>query len=274
MEAFIRMAKYWLVYHPNISNFEWKRGITTASSIHFLIFTDLSYIFLTLLWNYWSFRPLSIPLRLISAVYNLFSFFLAVLMVVGCSLSTLSQMPNPNWIFCFPANQTPTRGPVFFWGYVFYLSKILEFTDTILILLSDTKARRLSFLHVFHHSMGLIMSYIWIDAPQSLLPLGVVTNASVHTVMYLYYLMCSFGVRPSWKKMVTDIQITQFVCWFFTSGIALYHHLVKYPCSGPIYAWLFCAFVIISLLFLFLDFYWKTYNYKQQKMVTKEGHHA
>ncbi|XP_021735945.1 putative elongation of fatty acids protein DDB_G0272012 [Chenopodium quinoa] len=265
METVIKTAKNWLVYHPTIHNFEWKTGTTNGASLQFLILTVVSYISLTLLLSRYSFRPVSLPLRSISIVYNLFSFSLSLLMAVGCGLSTLSQMPNPDWIFCFPANHTPTRGPVFFWGYVFYLSKILEFTDTLLILLNgNSTRRRLSFLHVFHHSMVLIMCYIWIDAAQSLFPLGVVTNASVHTVMYGYYLMCSLGVRPSWKRMVTNIQIIQFIFGFFAAGVALYYHLVKYPCSGPKYAWSFGVVFNTSLLYLFVDFYSKSYKNKKE----------
>ncbi|CAO2813252.1 unnamed protein product [Amaranthus hypochondriacus] len=182
-------------------------------------------------------------------------------MAVGCTLSTLSQTPSPHWIFCFPANQTPPRGPVFFWAYIFYLSKILEFIDTLLIILSKS-IKRLSFLHVYHHSTVLIMCYIWLYTSQSLFPIALVTNASVHTVMYAYYFMCTVGIRPSWKRLVTDCQIIQFVFSFCISGVMLYYHFSGTKCSGFL-GWCFNAVFNASLLYLFISFH--TQNYKKKK---------
>lgn len=258
---------YWLVDHPTISNFEWNHEITNFSSIHFLIFTILSYLSLTFILYHLSISPLHPPLlRFISAVHNFIILFLSFTMAVGCTLSTLSQMPAPHWIFCFPSNHTSPRGPVFFWAYVFYLSKILEFIDTLLIILSGSIGR-LSFLHVYHHSTVLIMCYIWLDTSQSLFPVALVTNATVHTVMYGYYLMCTLGIRPSWKRLVTDCQIVQFVFSFCVSGVMLYYHFARFPCSG-ILGWCFNAVFNASLLYLFIDFHSR--NYKKKKHLRRE----
>ncbi|MED6159697.1 hypothetical protein PIB30_044623 [Stylosanthes scabra] len=99
------------------------------------------------------------------------------------------------------------------WVYIFYLSKILEFMDTLLIILSNS-IQRLSFLHVYHHSTVVIMCYIWLQISQTLFPVMLFTNASVHVLMYAYYLSCALGVRPKWKKLVTDVQIMQFYSSF------------------------------------------------------------
>ncbi|XP_021732905.1 elongation of fatty acids protein 3-like [Chenopodium quinoa] len=259
----ISSINYWLVHHPIITNFEWNPEITHFSSLQFLILTTLTYLSLTFLLSHSSLSPLPPPLlRFISAVHNLIILLLSLVMAVGCSLSTLTQMPSPHWIFCFPANQTPPRGPVFFWSYIFYLSKIVEFIDTLLIILSGSLGR-LSFLHVYHHSTVLIMCYIWLESSQSLFPVALVTNASVHTVMYGYYLMCTFGIRPSWKRLVTNCQIVQFVFSFLVSGVMLFIHFTRYPCSG-ILGWCFNAAFNVSLLYLFIDFHSKNYNKKKQ----------
>ncbi|CAH8353311.1 unnamed protein product [Eruca vesicaria subsp. sativa] len=47
---------------------------------------------------------------------------------------------------CFPVDVKP-NGPLFFWVQFFYLSKILEFRDTLLIILGKS-IQRLSFLHM------------------------------------------------------------------------------------------------------------------------------
>ncbi|KAI8028374.1 Elongation of fatty acids protein 3-like [Camellia lanceoleosa] len=257
---------YWLVAHPTISQFEWKQGHTWGSSIHFLTFTVLTYLTLTLLLHHHRLHlpPLSgTLLRRISAGHNLLLLLLSATMALGCSLSTLSQIPNPKWIFCFPKNQTKPTGPIFFWAYIFYLSKLLEFIDTLLIIL-NTSIRRLSFLHVYHHAVVVIMCYLWLSTSQSLLPVALVTNASVHTLMYAYYLLCALGKRPWWKRLVTDCQIIQFAFSFAVSGLMLYHHFTGLGCSG-IWGWCFNAVFNASLLVLFVDFHAKNYATRKKK---------
>ncbi|CAN1296210.1 Elongation of very long chain fatty acids protein 6 [Linum perenne] len=77
-------------------------------------------------------------------------------MSAGCLLSIFS--PHTRSIrhaVCFPPATAPS-GPLFFWAYVFYLSKYLEFGDTLLIILSKSN-QRLTFLHVYHHATVVVI---------------------------------------------------------------------------------------------------------------------
>ncbi|OMO92100.1 GNS1/SUR4 membrane protein [Corchorus olitorius] len=189
-------------------------------------------------------------------------------MAVGCTLSII--IPNPSsfrHIICFPPNTLPT-GPLFFWAYIFYLSKILEFVDTLLIILSKSK-QRLTFLHVYHHATVLVMCYLWLTTRQSLFPIALVTNATVHVVMYFYYLLCAMGMRPKWKRLVTDCQIVQFVFSFAVSVLMLYYHFTGSGCSG-IWGWCFNAVFNASLLALFVDFHGKSYAKRKASVVDKD----
>jgi hypothetical protein len=57
-----------------------------------------------------------------------------------------------------PFNQTDPN--VGFILYVFYLSKILDFLDTVFIIL-EKRWKQLSFLHVYHHtSIFLVLSFL------------------------------------------------------------------------------------------------------------------
>lgn len=252
-----------LVDHPTIANFEWKTGTTLGSTPKFLLLTVLSYLSFTFLLL--KFRPPPPPpppvvLRAVSILHNLAILLLSAAMAAGCSLSALSALPDPTWLLCFPENQIPRRGPLFFWAYVFYLSKILEFADTFLIIVSGS-IRRLSILHVYHHATVIVMCYVWLETAQSLFPVALVTNATVHTVMYSYYLACAAGMRPPWKRAVTDFQIGQFLFSLLVSGGMLYLHFTRGGCSG-IYGWCFNAVFNVSLLYLFLDFHNKNYKKK------------
>ncbi|CAK9151178.1 unnamed protein product [Ilex paraguariensis] len=251
-------VNYWLVDHPTISQFEWKQGSTVGASPLFLTLTVLTYLCLTVLLHISPIPTLhATTLRLVSVVHNLILLLLSLIMAVGCSLSTLHQMPHYRWIFCFPSNHTPPRGPTFFWAQIFYFSKILEFVDTLLIILSGSN-RRLSFLHVYHHVVVVVMCYVWLYTSQSLFPVALVTNASVHVLMYAYYLLCALGKRPWWKRLVTDCQIIQFVFSFAVSGLMLYYHFTGLGCSG-LWGWCFNAIFNGSLLALFVDFHFKNY---------------
>ncbi|XP_050376045.1 elongation of fatty acids protein 3-like [Argentina anserina] len=243
--------QYWLVDHPSILHFTWTEGQTPASTPPFLTLALLSYLSLTLLLTRLPLPPLNI--KPISALHNLTLLLLSLTMAVGTTLSILS---SPSSTLCFSPAAAPT-GPLFFWAYVFYLSKLLEFLDTLFIILSGS-LRRLSFLHVYHHATVLVMCYLWLHTRQSLFPVALVTNASVHVLMYGYYFLCAVGIRPRWKRAVTDCQIVQFVFSFAVSGRMLYLHFSGSGCSG-IWGWCFNAVFNASLLALFLDFHGKSY---------------
>lgn len=261
---------YWLVDHPIISHFEWDPHHTFGASLLFPTLTTFAYLIVTFLLHRFPLLPTipSATLRLISASHSLVLCLLSLIMATGSALSILHQTPanHPTWSICFPLGDTPRHGPMFFWGHVFYLSKILEFVDTLLILLSESRSRRLSFLHVYHHAVVVAMCYIWLAAPQSMFSEGVVTNSAVHVLMYTYYFMSALGYRPSWKKMVTNCQITQFRFGYVMSCWMFYLHFTgSKGCSG-ILAWIFNAIFNTSLLLLFRNFHVKNYSTK-----TKEG---
>ncbi|KAH0452123.1 hypothetical protein IEQ34_019422 [Dendrobium chrysotoxum] len=261
MASFFHLLRRYLVDLPAISSFEWIPNKTFASSLTFLFTTIISYLSLTVFLHL---RLLPLPslspsfLRLLSTIHNLLLLLLSAVMAIGCSLSAFTQMPSFTWLLCFPPSTFPS-GPVFFWAQVFYLSKIYEFVDTALILLAGGK--RLSFLHVYHHAVVVLMCYIWLATAQSLLPVALVTNAGVHVAMYSYYLSSSVGWRwgTRWKRAVTRLQIAQFVFSFLVSGGFLWLHFTGGGCEG-VNGWVFNAVFNASLLFLFLDFHSAAYG--------------
>ncbi|XP_047967443.1 elongation of fatty acids protein 3-like [Salvia hispanica] len=270
MSTLYATAHYWLVEHPSISQYEWIPNQSPGSTPLFLFATVATYLSLTLLL---SLRPLPSPppfLRLITAFHSLLLCLLSLLMAVACTLSALHQSPTPTWPICFPANHTPPRGPTFFWAHVFYLSKIAELLDTLLILLSGARGRRrLTLLHVYHHAAVVAVCRAWVSERQSLFPVALVTNAAVHVLMYAYYLLCAIGIRPRWKRVVTDLQILQFVFSFAVSGWMLRIHFGGGPGCEGIRVWCVNAVFNASLLALFADFH--VNNYAKRKRLAEDG---
>lgn len=101
--------------------------------------------------NYMKNRP-AYSLKLIMQVYNLVQVILNVYMIWGlCVLPFLSENPN-----LFGINAKYTERLEYF-VFVHYVSKYLDYLDTVFIILRGKERQQLSFLHVYHHaSIGMI----------------------------------------------------------------------------------------------------------------------
>eukprot|EP00250_Pteridium_aquilinum_P023179 c2633_g1_i1 orf=279-1211(+) len=293
LQSFLSTIASWTYTHPYIAAFQWQPGFTFASSPAFLLSIILAYLLCTLCLSFLlANRRTPVPLGPLPVIHNLILFTGSFVMFTGCAMSALAEMgalewmssswssatstssltpssstssstlPAPRswqWAFCFPPG-THASGPVFFWSYVFYLSKFYELLDTLIMIL---KRRPLTFLHVFHHAIVVIMSFFWLQYAQSLQIIALLTNTSVHMLMYSYYLLCSLGIKPFWKKLVTNCQIVQFVFSFTVSFVMLYLHFNGEGCEG-IGAWTFNAFFNASLLVLFMNFHRKQYRARRE----------
>jgi elongation of very long chain fatty acids protein 4 len=113
--------------------------------------------------------------------------------------------------------------------YLFYLSKIWDFWDTIFIVLGK-KWKQLSFLHVYHHFSVLLICWLQLNVLyDGDIYLFIMLNAFIHTVMYSYYLICMHTKDPTtgkslpiwWKSSLTIMQMIQFMT-LMVSGIYAY----------------------------------------------------
>ncbi|CAL4935446.1 unnamed protein product [Urochloa decumbens] len=266
--ALLSRARWLLVEHPAVASFRWQPG-TLGATPSFAAAVIFGYLAAVLVLHRLLLPRLPPPppraLRLASAAHNTVLLALSAAMAAGCALSTATASaaapPRPRWAwpFCFPpGGATEASGPVFFWAHVFYLSKVYELGDTLLILLAR---RPLTLLHVYHHAVVVAMCYLWLATRQSLMPIALVTNAGVHVVMYSYYLSCSVGLR--WprrlKRAVTELQIVQFLFSFAASVVMLWLHFTAGGCEGMA-GWVFNAVFNASLLALFLDFHGAAYK--------------
>ncbi|MQM03832.1 hypothetical protein Taro_036625 [Colocasia esculenta] len=182
--------RWWLVEHPAVASFEWNPLRTWGASSF-----SLPALSSPILPSPSSFAPSCTAALPPSAaalsnsspplIHNAFLLLLSLAIAIGYFLATdalslLALLLPP------PAASLPT-------------------------------APRLSFLHIYHHAVVVVMCYLWLTVWQSLLPVALVTNATVHVVMYGYYLCSSLGRRwpPRWKRAVTSCQIVQF---YFSSS--------------------------------------------------------
>ena len=143
-----------------------------------------------------------------------------------------------------------------FWILVHYLSKFLDFFDTIFIALRK-KDRQMSFLHLYHHAtIGPIWGLLlYLGYGSGTATFGACINSFTHVLMYTHYLVSALGVRHPFKPLITSWQIVQFY-----SCIA--HALVTITPLETVYpkylAWLQLAYHI-TMIVLFTRFFNKTY---------------
>jgi fatty acid elongase 3 len=108
---------------------------------------------------------------------------------------------------------TRNSGALFFWCYIFYLSKYYDFFDTLLLVL---RKKELGFLHMYHHASLPLLCVLTMNNWRLPVWTGAIINSGVHVVMYYY-----FGLRMAypdrkiwWRKYVTVMQIAQFTLGF------------------------------------------------------------
>lgn len=250
-----------------IESFSWKRGKTPASSPVVLSVIVAAYP-LTVLFVQWLLkaRKAPVPIGSIPAVHNLVLCLGSLVMFLGTLQAAYVDSQENQWLWasegkytwlvCFPPG-TKSIGRIFFWSYVYYLSKFYELLDTFILVL---KKKPLSLLHVYHHAVVVVMCYLWLEYQQSLQVIALLTNTGIHVIMYFYYFMHSLGVPPPWKIFVTNSQILQFVFSFIASLPFLYLHFSRPQGCAGMWAWVFNVVFNLTLLYLFIDFHRRNYG--------------
>ncbi|KAK8729008.1 hypothetical protein OTU49_008586 [Cherax quadricarinatus] len=194
---------------------------------------------------------------------------------VGVELAVVSVRLRYSW-FCQPVdystNPDEMRIAAALWWY--YISKLVEFTDTLFFILRK-KTNQLTFLHIYHHSTMFCLWWIgikWVAGGSSFL--AAMMNSFVHVIMYAYYGLSALGPSMQkylwWKKHITCIQLVQ-----FASAGVLGARAIVVGCDFPL--WMQYALVVYmsSFIVLFGQFYVQAYRLKRKLKENKNGrvHH-
>lgn len=153
--------------------------------------------------------------------------------------------------------------------WLFYISKIWDFWDTIFIVLGK-KWNQLSFLHVYHHTT--IFLFYWLNSNvfyDGDIYVTILLNGFIHTVMYTYYFICmhtkdkktGVSIPIWWKPYLTLMQLIQFVT-MMSQGT----YLVINGCDSlSIRITATYVVYILSLFFLFSHFFVQSYMKPKKK---------
>jgi len=157
---------------------------------------------------------------------------------------------------------------------IYAWTKLLDLIDTIFLAWSG-KTSHLSFLHLYHHTVVPILGWlaIRINPTIQFIFLFGLLNCLIHTIMYSYYALASFGPKFQkylwWKKYITQLQIGQFIIY----GIYV-AALFKYQSGYPETLMNLLSTQPLVFFYMFFKFYLSTYDKKnkakQQELISTQ----
>jgi len=257
-----------------INHFQYTPGQMLFSSPTFTLGLSGGYLVVTgLLWLWMKNRP-AFTLKSFTLAHNIFMTIASLIMFLGMttSLYNLTQR-HDDWaeiIFCDTHKQEVNKGSLYFWIYVFFLSKLYEWLDTALIIL---KKNKLGFLHVYHHWVTMLLVWLCLECAIPIQWSAQILNTLVHVFMYYYYSMATLKIRVWWKRHITQMQIFQFLLSLVLHGAAFYWHYMWHGnCASFRDTWgnQIGMAIINSYLLLFLNFYAVNYPTKNEKEKEKK----
>uniref|UniRef100_A0A182JIZ8 Elongation of very long chain fatty acids protein n=1 Tax=Anopheles atroparvus TaxID=41427 RepID=A0A182JIZ8_ANOAO len=199
--------------------------------------------------------------------------YLVWVLIIGPTyMRDRKPMQLTNTLFYYNLFQVILSGYMFYemfnLCYIYYLSKLSEFADTIFFVLRKKKSQ-ISYLHLYHHSLTPIEAWIltkFLAGGNTTLPN--IINNFVHTLMYFYYMLSAMGPRYQkylwWKKYMTEIQIAQFVICI---GHAI--NALLTDCAFPKFITLLLLCNATIFFVLFMNFYLE--NYRKQVEVKADA---
>eukprot|EP00922_Rhytidocystis_sp_ex-Travisia-forbesii_P028079 GHVS01041224.1.p1 GENE.GHVS01041224.1~~GHVS01041224.1.p1 ORF type:complete len:327 (+),score=58.10 GHVS01041224.1:126-1106(+) len=202
------------------------------------------------------------PILLLQTIYNLAQVGLCYYMIKAAFEEYRREG------YSFVCNRfDPTRDGMARVLWVFYFSKIVDFLDTVFIVIRQ-KWRQLSFLHVYHHLSIFLFYWLSINAAyDGDIYFTIILNSFVHLVMYFYYFLRTVDVHVPTpiKQTITNLQMIQFLMMNVQAILVL----VK-GCPFPPRVTAGYLVYIISLLVLFLKFSQSEYGSKKASKTVKK----
>jgi len=166
-------------------------------------------------------------------------------------------------------------------GYVnwlFYLSKVWEFVDTLILIV---KQKPVSLLQFYHHCGALLSMWGLVVSRSPQTVIFACLNSVIHTIMYAYFTSAALKRPfPINRSTITQLQLAQFfVGWaagtptlFAMVGINSFGRsdwIGKCTTEAAAFASFFTSLYLFPLVILFIQFYVKNYINPPRKGVKK-----
>lgn len=274
-----------------IHDFQWEIGKTPFSHFSIPLFGSFFYLLSLVVLQAYMKDKKPKTFKTFALIHNIILTLLSLGMFLGVSYGAILKYKASGFWAGLVCEQdlSPIRGPMFYWSYIFFLSKFYEFIDSYLLVL---KKKELIFLHVFHH---FVMPYVCWAGLEGKWCMALWTsafwNSFVHIFMYFYYAAATVGYQPWWRKHLTSLQIYQFVSGVLYTGIYFYYYFqnttIKFGitqylpfevpyleyqkgCTGELWAIIGMFAVNCSFLVLFTNFFVQQYSAGRAKRRSKQ----
>jgi len=206
-------------------------------------------------------------------IHNVILVISSAVMLTGVLWESMRRLASegtfswPLFLLCEHQTSSTASGALYYWSYIYYLSKYYELLDTVLQLARGKPPPHFA-LHVYHHAFVMFMAWGWCETKQSLQFIGLAFNTAVHVVMYSYFLQRTItGAVPRWKTFVTLFQIIQFSFSMLATIATLFIiYVQKYECAGMT-ALFWNVLFNITLLHSFIGVLRKNVKKKKPTMV-------
>ncbi|PRQ47717.1 putative very-long-chain 3-oxoacyl-CoA synthase, Butyrate--CoA ligase [Rosa chinensis] len=263
----IQTLTFWLSEHPSIVGFRWSHANSWGSTWSFLFTAIALYLTISVLLHLLlallrrKGRP--VPLGPIPALHSLFMTLLSFTIFAGITLSSAAEIKETKWfwrrsktpfqwLLCFPLGTRPS-GRVFFWSYIYYLSRFFHMIRTFFTIL---RRGRVVPFQLFNHSILTFISFMWLEFSQSFQVLAILSTTLVYSVVYAYRFWVAIGLPRAGFAFVVNCQMLLLGCNVACHVGVLLMHFMKGGCNG-IGAWGFNSVLNAVILLLFLNFYVK-----------------
>ncbi|KAJ8770632.1 hypothetical protein K2173_021279 [Erythroxylum novogranatense] len=265
MATLFQTLTYYLTDHPSVVSFRWSHANSWGSTWSFLITSIAFYlsfsIFIHLLLALLIKRGRPIILGPIPALHSLSMALINATIFTGILLSAAVEIRETRWfwrrskspfqwLLCFPLGTRPS-GRVFFWSYMYYLSRFVHMWRSFFTILSH---RKLVFFQLLNSSIMAFTSFLWLEFSQSFQVLAILIATLVYSVVYGYRFWTAIGLPGACFPFVDNCQILLLGCNLACHIGVLLLHINKGGCNG-IGAWVFDFVLNGAILLLFLSFY-------------------
>jgi len=252
------------VLSPTISRpfreFEYEYGVTALSAWHWTVGLCCFYLLSVLLLKLYMKDKPAWDLYRFRLFHNAFLSFASLVMVLGLmkEIFTLTWNYGPEVMLCDESRHQQNESNLYFWYYIFFLSKFYEFIDTYILI---ARKKPISFLHCFHHFITAFLCWVCLQSGMAVQWIVITLNGMIHVAMYYYFMVQTMGGDVWWKKHLTTCQIVQFcldIC--ATTSWGVYYWGSGKDCSGDVTTFFFGHGILSSFLLLFINFYVQTYR--------------
>jgi hypothetical protein len=176
------------------------------------------------------------------------------------------------WLHCSKEVWNDSANGIAIWAVIFYVSKFYEFIDTWVLVLKNSDGKHApSFLQKFHHFGIALTMYAGVISESNWLIWCLCLNSTIHTMMYTYYALATLGYKSPWAKVLTNLQMLQFMTGITMSSCIFFFETCSSATAASKGSLLSIQIYAACLIYLFNEMAKKKYASKKKKKESEQS---